>query len=208
MALHLQHAADGVLHLDDRGTRWQGKVQILTGRILYVVTKDSVKYVFQTTPPIVNDTLVNEFRAIPISDIAYALVEDKGSADDKNVTLQRRLSYLVTKDGTLVMISRRHPGPSMGTSSVCCRCFWRYHQEQVCGDTVGRSCFCLRPLGHYELDHMGSHYHGDRGSWPHGIVVCLHSHVPLIIVGVASFSAIRLTLIQYHPVKVSSHTPS
>jgi hypothetical protein len=72
----------------------EGKDRMLSHRILYVVTKDSIKYVFDNAPWIINDTIVNEFRSIPLSQIAYASIEGK----DK--TLPARISFVVTKDGT------------------------------------------------------------------------------------------------------------
>jgi hypothetical protein len=72
----------------------EGKDRMLSHRILYVATKDNMKYVFENAPSIVNDTLVNEFRSIPLSQIAFASIEGK----DK--TLPARISFVVTKDGT------------------------------------------------------------------------------------------------------------
>jgi hypothetical protein len=75
----------------------EGKDRMLSHRILYVVTKDSIKYVFDNAPSIINDTIVNEFRLIPISHVAYASIGDK---DKSEKILPARISYLVTKDGT------------------------------------------------------------------------------------------------------------
>jgi hypothetical protein len=71
-----------------------GKVRLLSNRILFVVTKDSVKYIFDKKPIVVNDTIVGEFRSIPISNVSYA------SIADKERTLPARIDYVVTKDGT------------------------------------------------------------------------------------------------------------
>jgi hypothetical protein len=71
-----------------------GKVRLLSNRILYVVTNDGVKYTFDKAPCVVNDTICGEFRSIPISNVSYA------SIADKDRTLPARIDYVVTKDGT------------------------------------------------------------------------------------------------------------
>jgi hypothetical protein len=74
------------------------KQKMYLGKVAYVVTMDSTKYTYETPPTVVNDTIVNGFRRIPLSDVAYASVvyDPRSSA----VTWSYSIIYIVTKDGT------------------------------------------------------------------------------------------------------------
>jgi hypothetical protein len=65
----------------------EGKEKIQSERIFYVVTRDSVRYDFETRPTVVRDTIAGEWQmpveggfikkhcAIPMSEVAYVSVK-------------------------------------------------------------------------------------------------------------------------------------
>jgi hypothetical protein len=68
-----------------------GKNLLRSHRIGYLVSKDSVKYVYDKPPIIVNDTIVGEFTSVPLAHVSYASIEDMPLPDS--------IAYVVTTDG-------------------------------------------------------------------------------------------------------------
>jgi hypothetical protein len=81
--------------IDPRGDE---KENIRSGEIEFVIMTDSTKYVFDEPPSVVNDTIINDFRRIPLSEVAYAAVVYDPRSSEK--TWSDRISYIVTRDGT------------------------------------------------------------------------------------------------------------
>lgn len=50
----------------------EGMAQLYSETIYSVVTKDSIMYIFEKPPTVVNDSIVGERRSIPIFNVAYA----------------------------------------------------------------------------------------------------------------------------------------